>query len=341
MIPTPPDMIGEAPAFLDALAHASNLAQIDRPVLILGERGTGKELFGARVHFLSPRWEGPFVKVNCAALSDELLESELFGHEAGAFTGASKRHTGRFERAEGGTLFLDEIGTASNRIQEQLLRVIEYGEYERVGGSETRLADVRVVAATNTDLRSAAQTGAFRADLLDRLAFDVISAPPLRERKRDIPLLAAYFAQTFLRENSDQYSGINQVSFTPEAMAQLINEAWPGNVRALKSAIERSINRWFTRGETGPVGQVTIDPFEQVTIAQSTLTSATPDSQALAPTPLESYNLRAHLDNIEKDLTLKALDAHGWNQRKAGDYLQLTYHQIRGLVRKHGLSEPE
>ena len=154
--PNLPELIGQAPAFLDALQHASEVAGIDRPILIYGERGSGKELFAGRIHFLSQRWDGPLVKVNCAAMNEELLESELFGHEAGAFTGATKRHLGRFERAEGGTLFLDEIPSASLRVQEKLLRVIEYGEYERVGGEETRNADVRIVAAANIDLRESA-----------------------------------------------------------------------------------------------------------------------------------------------------------------------------------------
>ena len=182
------DFIGESAAFLDALTHASAAAALDRPLLIAGERGVGKELFAGRIHFLSPRWEGPLVKVNCAALSEELLESELFGHEAGAFTGAQKRHIGRFERAAGGTLFLDEIPSASLRVQEKLLRVIEYGEFERLGGDKTLHTDVRIVAAANVNLAALAEKGRFRADLLDRLAFDVIAAPPLRDRKEDIPL---------------------------------------------------------------------------------------------------------------------------------------------------------
>ena len=147
-----PQMLGEAPAFADLLDQVSAAAPLDRPVLVIGERGTGKELIAARLHYLSPRWDRPFVKLDCAALSPELLESELFGHEAGAFTGAVRRHAGRFERADGGTLFLDELANAGMRVQEKLLRVIEYGEIERVGGAQTMTVDVRVVAATNVDL---------------------------------------------------------------------------------------------------------------------------------------------------------------------------------------------
>ena len=189
--PSTQQMIGEAPAFLDALSHTSLLAEIDRPVLVLGERGSGKELLASRLHYLSTRWEGPLIKVNCAAMNEQLLESELFGHEAGAFTGATRKHHGRFERATDGTLFLDEIASASLRVQEKLLRVIEYGEFERVGGTTTLHSNARIVAAANMDLRKRAEEGTFRADLLDRLAFDVVVAPPLRQRREDIPLLAA------------------------------------------------------------------------------------------------------------------------------------------------------
>jgi len=174
-----PQLIGEAPAWLAALEHISRVAPLDRPILVIGERGTGKELIGERLHFLSKRWDGPFVKVNCAALSEELLDSELFGHERGAFTGATERRAGRFELADGGTIFLDEIATASSRVQEKLLRIIEYGEYQRLGGEKVLSADVRVTAATNVDLPALVKAGQFRADLLDRLAFDVITLPPL------------------------------------------------------------------------------------------------------------------------------------------------------------------
>src|SRR3954465_14679598 len=173
----PSSLIGSDPAFQAVLEQVSRLAPLDRPALAIGERGAGKELIAERMHYLSRRWEGPFVKVNCAALSETLLETELFGHEAGAFTGARGRHRGRFERADGGTLFLDEIAAASARVQEQVLRVIEYGEYERVGGESVLTTDVRVVAATNVDLPALAAQGGFRADLLDRLAFDVVTLP--------------------------------------------------------------------------------------------------------------------------------------------------------------------
>ena len=188
------NLLGEANSFLEVLEQVSRLAPLDKPVLVVGERGTGKELIANRLHFLSSRWQGPFISLNCAALNENLLDSELFGHEAGAFTGASKRHPGRFERADGGTLFLDELATAPMLVQEKLLRVIEYGELERVGGSQPLQVNVRLVCAPNAALPQMVEDGLFRADLLDRLAFDVVQLPPLRERQSDIMLLATQFA---------------------------------------------------------------------------------------------------------------------------------------------------
>ena len=174
-------IIGEAPAFLEMLEHVSRAAPLSKPVLVVGERGTGKELIASRLHYLSERWESSLVKVNCAALTETILESELFGHEAGAFTGAQRTHIGHFERADAGTLVLDELASISLRMQEKILRVIEYGEIQRVGGTDTLIVDVRIVGSTNADLRTLAADGRFRDDLLDRLAFDVITIPPLRE----------------------------------------------------------------------------------------------------------------------------------------------------------------
>lgn len=325
----PPELIGQSPAFLDALAHASSAAALDRPLLICGERGSGKELIAARVHFLSPRWEGPFVKLNCAALAEELLDSELFGHEAGSFTGAKTRHAGRFERAEGGTLFLDEIATASARIQEKLLRVIEYGEYERVGGGETLSADVRIVAAANVDLKAMAADGRFRADLLDRLAFDVIVAPPLRRRPEDIPALAAHFGRAIAREIGAAFPG-----FAPEAIAALAAYDWPGNVRELKNAAERSVYRWLIDGREGPVAEIIIDPFRG-----AFSDAATPPGPAPAPVPAAS-DLRAALHETERRLVVEALETARWRQTDAARALSLTYDQLRGLMKKHALKPP-
>ena len=340
--PPPPELIGQSRAFLDALDHASRVAEIDRPILVVGERGSGKELFAGRIHFLSPRWDGPLVKVNCAAMNEELLESELFGHEAGAFTGASRRHRGRFERAEGGTLFLDEIASASLRVQEKLLRVIEYGEYERVGGEETRSADVRIVAAANVDLRARARDGDFRADLLDRLAFDVVAAPPLRDRREDIPLLAAHFAVAVLAEmDAAPFPG-----FSPDALSQLQAHSWPGNVRELKNAAERAAFAWNANGGEGLITNIVIDPFERAhgRLAPRAAASAQTAETTTPPPPLQETSetgvtdLRAHIDRIEKALAEAALARHGGNQRRTAEALSLSYDQMRGIVRKYDLS---
>ena len=247
-------MLGESPAFLRTLEHVSLVAPLEKPVLIVGERGTGKELIASRLHFLSNRWEGQFIKMNCAAISETLLESELFGHEAGAFTGASRTHHGRFERAHGGTLFLDELANTSMLVQEKVLRVIEYGEFDRVGGSKTLTCDVRLVAATNQDLPALATQGKFRSDLLDRLAFDVITLPPLRDREEDILLLAGHFAVDMAKElGRDFFPG-----FSTEVQEMLSHNNWPGNVRELKNVVERCVYR------TEPdevVSEVIFDPF--------------------------------------------------------------------------------
>ena len=337
-----PPLIGEAPALLDTLAHVSAAAPLDRPLLVIGERGVGKELIAARVHFLSRRWDRAFLKLNCAALSDDLLESELFGHEPGAFTGAVKRHVGRFERADGGTLFLDEIAAASSRTQEKILRVIEYGEYERLGGGETLTSDVRVVSATNVDLPSLTAAGRFRADLLDRLAFDVVTVPPLRARRSDIPVLAAHFGQGIALELGAPFHG-----FAPEALARLSAWDWPGNVRELKNAVERSVYRHVATGPgVGPVGDVCLDPFDspyrpapRPVPASQPGAAGTPGAPSeVAAAPRGSYDFTKHVAAVEKTLLRAALAANGGNQRRTAGHLRLSYDQCRGLLRKHGLA---
>ncbi len=248
------NLLGEANSFLEVLEQVSRLAPLDKPVLVIGERGTGKELIANRLHYLSARWQGPFISLNCAALNDNLLDSELFGHEAGAFTGASKRHPGRFERADGGTLFLDELATAPMLVQEKLLRVIEYGELERVGGSQPLQVNVRLVCATNADLPRMVEEGHFRADLLDRLAFDVVQLPPLRERQSDIMLLANQFAIQMCRElGLPLFPG-----FSERATATLLGYRWPGNIRELKNVVERSVYR---HGDSEHELDAIIQPF--------------------------------------------------------------------------------
>ncbi|MGA1677706.1 MAG: phage shock protein operon transcriptional activator [Pseudomonadales bacterium] len=315
-------LLGESPAILRILEEVSRAAPLDRPVLVVGERGTGKELIAARLHFLSPRWAGPFVKLNCAALSETLLETELFGHEAGAFTGATRAHQGRFERADGGTLFLDELANTSLRVQEQILRVIEYGEFERVGGQRTLRTRVRLVAATNEDLPTLARAGRFRHDLLDRLAFDVITLPPLRAREEDILLLAEHFAvgmaQTLGRP---VFPG-----FSPRARRALTDWHWPGNVRELKNVVERALYR------TDPdalVDAIDVDPFASPWRPGSPRVRDESSDQTL--------DLRGRVEAFEIALIEQALSAARFNQRRAAETLGLTYDQLRGYLRKYNL----
>lgn len=332
-----PQLIGEAPAWLAALEHVSRVAPLERPILVIGERGTGKELIGERLHFLSRRWDGPFVKVNCAALSEDLLDSELFGHERGAFTGATERRAGRFELADGGTIFLDEIATASQRVQEKLLRIIEYGEYQRLGGEAVLRTDVRVTAATNVDLPSLVNQGKFRADLLDRLAFDVITLPPLRARGADASLLADFFARRLARELRIDFPG-----FSPSAIARIEAAPWPGNVRELRNFAERLAHRALMEAPETPVqfDISVLDPFESpwrptgdVRKRPEITTNVRQKPEMTGPFEGD-FEGRVRL--FEMSLIDTALAENDGHQGKAADRLGLTYHQFRGLLRKHG-----
>ncbi|MEE4143627.1 MAG: phage shock protein operon transcriptional activator [Halieaceae bacterium] len=326
---TQSSMIGNSASLASALDQVSRLAPVNRPILVLGERGTGKELAAERLHYLSGRWDAPLLKVNCAAIADSLLESELFGHEAGAFTGATRPRQGRFERAEGGSLFLDEVATMSLRLQEKLLRVVEYGEFERLGGQHTLRVDVRVIAATNVDLKQHATRGLFREDLLDRLSFDVVHLPALRQRSEDIPELAQHFAVQMCAELGwDLFAG-----FTPGAMEALMAHPWPGNVRELKNAVERSLHRWGDPLE--PVDEVVIDPFKSPFEEETTALETPPAADETAAAQLP-FNERVTM--IERQLLQEALAREGYNQRRTADTLGLSYDQLRGLVRKHGLT---
>lgn len=325
-------LIGESKAFLDILEHVSRVAQLNRPVLVIGERGTGKELIAARIHYLSPRWDRPFVKLNCAALAESLLETELFGHEAGSFTGANRRRLGRFELANEGSLFLDELSNTSERVQEKVLRVIEYGELERVGGNDTIRSDVRIIGATNEDLPRLAEEGQFRADLLDRLAFDVITLPPLRERREDIMPLAHHFAVKMAGElGLEVFEG-----FSEEAREQLLEYAWPGNVRELKNVVERAV--YSSLDEDQLVDDIVFDPFDS-----PWRPGAEPDpADTPAPrAPSEAYDFKEHIQQTEIDLLKAALEQNRFNQKKTAEYLGMTYHQLRGYLRKYELTEGE
>jgi psp operon transcriptional activator len=335
-------IIGQSPLFLATLEHVSRAAILHRPVVIAGERGTGKELIADRLHYLSSRWDQPFLKINCAALPETLLESELFGHEAGSFTGAGKRHIGRFERTGSGTLFLDEIVTMSPRLQEKLLRVIEYGEFERVGGSQTLQSRARIICAANQDLPTLARLGKFRADLLDRLAFDVITLPPLRHRPEDIPLLAAHFALNMIKEMRRSFFP----GFTEQAGQALQDYDWPGNVRELKSVVERAV---YHSGEDDLIDTVAFDPFAspfrlQQEVPVKAVTGRTCQSEALleadpfpgSPEPVPA-DFKAHIQAIEQQLLEQALQENRYNQQQTAAALSLTYHQLRGYLRKYGI----
>lgn len=346
-------MIGDSPALSLALERVSNLAAINRPALILGERGTGKELAAQRIHYLSPRWEAPLHTVNCAAIAESLLDSELFGHEAGAFTGATKMHRGRFERANGGTLFLDELGNMSLRLQEKLLRVVEYGEFQRLGGSTTLQVDVRIVAATNADLKELGRIGRFREDLLDRLSFDVIHLPTLRHRREDIGPLAEHFALQMCSELGwELFPG-----FSPNALQILLKHPWPGNIRELKNTVERSLYRWADA--TTPVDSIVLDPFVSPytdphtgcntgsTIESNTETvtnSALSRDDSLSTNLAEpvaadtTMSFTQRMAQIERNLLQESLAHHAGNQRQTAQTLGLSYDQLRGLVRKHQLA---
>jgi psp operon transcriptional activator len=344
-------LVGQSTSFLDAVERASRAAPLDRPVLVIGERGTGKELIAERLHHLSSRWDGPLIIMNCAALPETLIEAELFGHEAGAFTGATKTRQGRFEEANGGTLFLDELATLSSPAQDRLLRAIEYGEVTRIGSSRPIMVDVRIVAATNEHLPRLVEEGRFRADLLDRLSFEVVTLPPLRNRESDIPILTDHFGRRMaLIIEWESWPGFSQ-----GAMEKLLNYPWPGNVRELRNVVERAVYRWS--GQEGPIQDIQFDPFESpwrplpgqgpkaaaqagaATLADKAEASA----EALAAPPPRSHDPEACADfrlaiaEYEKAILAAALEKCRWNQRAAATALSLSYDQLRHAMRRHEL----
>ena len=334
--------IGQSGAFLDAVERASRAAPLSRPVLVIGERGTGKELIAERLHRLSDRWEEPLVTMNCAALPETLIEAELFGHEQGAFTGATRARAGRFEEADKGTLFLDELGTLSMGAQERLLRAVEYGEVTRIGASRPQRVDVRIVAATNEDLPRRAEEGTFRADLLDRLSFEVITLPPLRVREGDIGVLADYFGRRMAAELGwEEWPGFAR--HVGEAME---DHPWPGNVRELRNVVERAIYRWDDWSR--PVGEVVFDPFESpwkpVAAPSPAVAAGAPAQPAFAATPArfdQVEDLRAAVDAHERAILEHALGANRWNQRQTAKALGLSYDQLRHAIKKHGLADTD
>jgi len=324
------EALGQSEPFLEFQERLSRVAPINRPVLLIGERGTGKELAAARLHYLSNRWQAPMVALNCAALSPSLIESELFGYEKGAFTGALQRRFGRFESADRGTLFLDEIGTIPLEVQEKILRVVEYNVFERVGSSESIEVDVRIIAATNADLNDLARKNRFKQDLLDRLSFEVLFLPPLRERKEDIALLAGHFAGRMALE-----LGWDEIpAFSDEAIAALEKHSWPGNIRELKNVVERAVYR----SDAATITDIDFHPFySPYKIPPPPVSKKTPAPE-MAPAESDYWlgqPLKAAVWELKVKMLEMALEKAKYNQKKAARILGLTYHQFRGLYRQY------
>ncbi len=341
--------IGQSFAFLDSVERASRAAPLNRPVLVIGERGTGKELIAERLHHLSSRWSGPLIVMNCAALPENLIETELFGHEAGSFTGAAKTRHGRFEEADGGTLFLDELGSLSMPAQDRLLRAVEYGEITRIGASRPISVDVRIVAATNENLPSLVEKEKFRADLLDRLSFEVITLPPMRSRQGDVPLLAEHFG----RRMGVELDWDNWPGFSPRAIAALEAYSWPGNVRELRNVVERAVYRH--EDPERPVDEINFNPFQSPWAPETIADAAAPFQQDdvssaegvtapvrhAAPQPPVSAtdDLRGAVAAFERQLLEEALSRNRFNQRATASALGLSYDQLRHAMKRHKLQD--
>ena len=305
------------------MAKVERVAPVPRPVLVLGPRGTGKELVARAIHTLSPRASEPFITINCAAVAESLLESELFGHEEGAFTGATKQKEGKFELADGGTLFLDEIGNMSMDFQAKILRVLEYQRFERVAGSESIQVNVRVIAATNLDLKQAIAAGTFRADLYDRLAFEVIALPPLAQRLDDVPVLAVYFLSRFRVE----VAGITVKEISAGALDRFAQYEYPGNVRELKNVVERAVY------------QATGEVLTEADVDAALPPSEAPEQAALPFADDPALPLNDRVEAFEAWLCRDALERTRFKQKEAAQLLGLTYDQFRQRYRKYGLGK--
>jgi len=325
------EALGQSETFLDFQERLSRVAPVERPVLLVGERGTGKELAASRIHFLSRRWQGPFVTLNCATLAPSLIEAELFGFEKGAFTGAERRRTGRFEAADGGTLFLDEIGSIPMEGQEKILRVVEYGAFERVGSSQAVEVDVRIVGATNADLKAMAEREDFKRDLLDRLSFEVLFLPPLRYREEDIMLLASHFATRM----SFELGRSDIPTFSAGVRKALETNSWKGNIRELKNVVERAVYR----SRSSVIDKIVFDPFVSPYAALQVAAEEQVEEGIAKKPPAggrDAVPIKEAVEGLEKAMLQKALHNCRFNQRKAAAYLGLTYDQFRGKIRKYG-----
>ncbi|HOZ71028.1 MAG TPA: sigma 54-interacting transcriptional regulator [Spirochaetales bacterium] len=309
-------LIAKSPDIVEKLDLIDRVAKTDSSVLILGESGVGKELIAEQVHLRSNRKNKPFVRVNCAALPEGLLESELFGHVKGAFTDAVQNRRGRFELADGGTIFLDEIGDLPLKLQAKLLRVLQQKTYERVGSSDTVTVDVRIVAATNRDIDAQVKRGEFRSDLYYRLNVLPVYVPPLRQRKEDIPALAEFFLKKFSRETKKQFTG-----FTDQAIEHMLSYPWPGNVRELENAVERA-----------------------VVIAKEKSIGARDLLIGDADTGRDEYrgkSLKDALAIFKKHFIASALEEHGWNQTETSKVLDIQRTYLSRLIKEFAIANPK
>jgi Nif-specific regulatory protein len=345
------NVIGQSKAMQNVFAEVHQVAASRSTVLLRGESGTGKEAVARAIHHLSPRKDKPFIKVNCAALSETLLESELFGHERGSFTGASQERKGRFELAHGGTLFLDEIGDISPAFQTKLLRVLQEREFERVGGTKTIKVDVRLIAATNRNLEEAVTRGNFREDLYYRINVVAIFLPPLRDRREDIPLLAEHFLEEANKEND------KRLKFSPEVVQVLYNCQWPGNVRELSNCVERMVAT--THGTVIRKKDLLCDremcfsfimwqqhskhSIYPIAVAPETAAEPPvrevppPPDKPTAPSPDEPVYPAGNAGDPQKQQIIDALEKCGWVQAKAARLLGITPRQIGYAIAKHGI----
>jgi transcriptional regulator with GAF, ATPase, and Fis domain len=324
------EMVGQSPAMAALYAQIAKVAPTRTRVLITGESGTGKELIARAIHRESLLRDRPFIKVNCAAIPPELIESELFGHERGAFTGAAARKKGLFELADGGTIFLDEIGDMSVSAQAKVLRVLQSGELSRVGSETTLKVDVRVLAATNRDLQAAVAAGQFRDDLYFRLAVVPLRAPPLRDRAKDIPLLCTSFVGQIAREN-----GLHEKSITPEAVEVLSAYSWPGNVRELRNVVERLV---ILSEENIGAGDL---PEEIVAEAARKNRPATSVGSFELPAEAKNLPLRELRDLVERQYVRAKLDEHDWNISRTAQVLGLERTNLHKKMRALGIARED
>jgi two-component system, NtrC family, response regulator HydG len=310
------NLIGQSPVMIKLLEIVAQAAPTEATILITGESGTGKEMIANAIHFNSLRKDAPFVKINCAALTETLLESELFGHEKGSFTGAERRREGKFVQAQGGSLFLDEVSEMSKAMQVKLLRVLQERELTRVGGAEVIKVDVRVIAASNKDLKAEIQKGNFREDLFYRLNVVTLNVAPLRERKEDIPLLAEHFLRLFAARNNKKIKG-----FAPKALEKLLNYSWPGNIRELMNAVERAVI--LTHAQY-------LDGEDMALMMADHLAPGNDQSGQPANLPLEE---------VEKRSILEALNVTGGNKSEAARRLGITRKTLRAKLQKYQTNE--